>query len=239
MIDLATSGFDAPWDAILYEALYTGADYAEAHSQFVSVLADAAHGVGLDFIICQRAIVDGHSNGWLGLEHIASADEYIGYAYALYSEQRLAPYWWATASVQQAIAAGRNGQTFYLGLPNYSTYWPVTGEISRYDISHDQAQGLAGSTEWIESNSDGLVRERYASVGDGHIWLHDGDTISPRLDLVDEYGLAGIMLYCPGMGDESVWQAIAEWKRPRPAIVQRQQRSAVYGEGGLFGDARY
>jgi hypothetical protein len=83
-------------------------------------------------------------------------------------------------------------------------------------MPHDVAMELvsdAGATlEWIERNENGLIRERFAALGAGHVWVHDGSTHRYGLQLVDQYGLLGTSLFAPGMGDEAHWSVTAAWR---------------------------
>ena len=54
------------------------------------------------------------------------------------------------------------------------------------------------------------MRERWADLGAGHVWIHDGDTLSHRLALVDKYRLAGCNLFALGMGTPDIWAELAQ-----------------------------
>ena len=127
-------------------------------------------------------------------------------------------------SIENALAHGIPPARMYLGLTNCCRHVPISTEPHAPLCSYDQAieivRGANARIEWIENHETGLIREKYADLGKGHIWITDGDTIKPRLELVARYGLMGMMLFTPGMGDESVWRTIADWKRPAP----REQR---------------
>ena len=150
-------------------------------------------------------------------------DFFVYYHYCYWNSdiewQSMQPYQYIIASLGNALSFGIRAGCIWLGLANYAHYWPQSDVREFHEITYTQAMELSrqngGRVEWVESGPKGLIREKRAAWDTGHIWLQDGDTITPRLRLVDEYGLAGAMLFCPGMGDESVWQAIADWKQPK------------------------
>ena len=79
----------------------------------------------------------------------------------------------------------------------------------------DLLQQAGAEPEWVERNDHGLVREKRATVGAGHLWIHDGDTYRGGLDLIDKYRLRGNAIFAPGMGDPADWPIIAAWKERR------------------------
>lgn len=219
LITLLESRFDAPWDAAIYDIQDVPVERLVEHEDFVSLLSYKVRATGIPFGIAYHGLGKWEPSPF-SLKVIAqAADVFHYYLYAWWVQPRMVgPYWWARVSLDNALAAGVPAQRIVLGSSLFSSWWPDAGSGVRRDMTHGQALEIAhehnARIEWMETSEFGLVRERFADTGDGYIALTDGDTLQHRLDLVDGYALAGVMLFCPGMGDESVWRAIARWKQP-------------------------
>lgn len=223
MMDMATSDFDAPWDAIIYDAPgLKVAGYPAKQADFINLLAECAGG-RVPFLLATK----GHYTGDTMFPPLATinAGGVILYCYNINEPPySVGPLWWQRACVEYALANGVAESNLYLGQGLFSRLW-LDGEDASRVLTNEQALRMAkengAPVRWIESDNRGLVREKCARMDNGVVWLSDGDTIRQRLGLVDEYKLAGIMLYSPGLGDESVWRTIADWKRPRERMATR------------------
>ena len=152
---------------------------------------------------------------------VAEVADYVDlrcFGYWAPQPRSIGPYWWLIACIDYALGYGIDPHRMTLGLGNFSRYWPDSGSGQSEEITYELAMQLVrdqGATvEWIESNANGLVREWYAALTQGHIWIHDATTIRHGLDLIDLYQLRGITLLAPGMGDDLHWQAIHQWRWP-------------------------
>jgi len=233
-IALALARFDAPWDGMLYDALGAAlgdASYHDKQHDFMGRLSDAAHRAGLAFAVAFRGIRP-EDESWSSVKldrivGVADIFDYYFYAWWL-APCSTGPYWWNRAGLDNALEHGIRPESIYLGIGNYARYWSAGYKTSQ-DMTHDQAMQIASASgaavNWVEDHPTGLIREKYAAVNDGHLWIQDGDTVKPRLALVDEYGLGGVMLFIAGMGAESVWDAIAEWKTPATPDVPEVRAS--------------
>lgn len=218
LVEMALTNSDAPWSGILYDWPDIPADKVSAQEQFVAVISDTTRAAGLPFGVSFRGIVPGDESWSPSLDVLRDITDWFDYYMYIYWNQPYSPspFWWAEASVENALQHGFQARQIYLGLFVACYYY---GDGFNYWITHDQAMQLVrenGATvEWVEDHAAGLIREKYAKIGKtGHLWIHDGDTLQPRLALADEYDLGGVMLFVLGCGAESVWQAIAEWKAP-------------------------
>ena len=137
------------------------------------------------------------------------------YGYWAPPPRSIGPYWWQEACIRYATAKGIAASRILLGPGTFSKYYFDSNENDSDEITYEQALGLidrtGGTLKWVETGDYGLVRERFAKVGVGHIWLRDALTHQYALDLVEEYGLLGISLFSPGMEDPLQWQVTEEW----------------------------
>jgi len=232
MLALATTRFDAPWQGVVYDALHLEAGYMGKQEQFLRLLSYTAQSAGLSFGVSHPGTRPEDESTWLSLDTIAQiADVYDCYFYGWWlAPCSIGPYWWVVQGIENALKHGIPARRIYLGIPNYARYYPASNDYTTaYDITYDQAMQIVHDNnsfvQWIESDETGLIREKYADVGQGHIWISDGDTVRHRLELVDHYSLGGVMLFIPGMGAESVWDAIAEWKTPATPDVPEVRAS--------------
>jgi hypothetical protein len=226
LVKMALLDFDAPWSGVLYDypgggGKWTG-EQVRAQERFVTVLSQAVRTAGLPFAVAFRGIVPADESRSPSLDVFRDITDRLDYYMYVYwaSPYSPSPFWWHRASIENALRHGVRARNIYLGLFVASWYYD-TGQGFHHWITHDQAMQIVrengARVEWVEDHAAGLIREKCAAIGDaGHLWIEDGDTIKPRLALVDEYGLGGVMLFVLGCEDESVWDVIAEWKRGVP-----------------------
>jgi hypothetical protein len=241
LVDLAQGRFDTPWDAVTVDAadIPGHTDYLDKYERFLRLLSYTVRSAGLSFGVSLKAVAPRHELVSLDLGVIAQIADTVYWCIYSWSEMPypISPYWWAVESLDNALAHGISPRRVQLGIVNCCRHVPVTGEryapLCGYDQALEIVHGHNARIEWMERNETGLIREKWADLGEGHIWLHDGDTVKPRLALADEHGLGGMMLFCPGMGDVSAWQAIAEWKRP-DGCRGRMTAQKLRGCDGVF-----
>ncbi len=125
----------------------------------------------------------------------------------------IAPYNWIKNVLDAALRRGLQPARTYLGIHTYCRHWLDSG-WPYYNVTYDQAAQIAPceTWRWMERIGNMTVREKYARTANGYLWLSDGDTLAHRLHLADEFGLAGVMLFIPGVEAEAIWPVIAEWK---------------------------
>ena len=231
LVTLATSGrFDSPWDGVMFDLEQIPSSYQSKLSTFYTSLCEAVRSEGLLAGIWSRGRTgdsgpdydEAYTNDFTVLGQVGDFVDMGCYSYWKPIPRSAGPYWWQRACIDYALSKGIQPRRLRLGCGLYSGYWEVEDGGGGYGTTHAKALELADgfSIDWIESNVNGVVREYYADLGAGCVWLHDDETLPHRLDLVDEYGLAGAHLFILGAEDDGVWRTIADWKRPAP----REQR---------------
>lgn len=213
MIANATTDFDAPWDGIVYDAVGLAvAGYPAKQAIFINLLSQHAQGAGIPFTVaCKGQSADGQWD--LPLLGSLDVDAVIIYCYDWdQSPYSIGPFWWDDLCVQYALGHV-SASRLTLGIPIYCRYWEVAGQAMTHSQATQIAAGAGATVGWIEDHITGLIREKYAGVGAGHLWIEDGGTVRSRLELSNTYGLAGAMLFTPGMEAGSVWPVIAQWKK--------------------------
>ena len=218
LIELATTRYDAMWDGVLVEFEGVPAEYRNKMSDFLYLLSYKIRSTGMQMGMS----IHGHmesGNATMPYDltvigQIADIVAYYCYGYWRPLPQSLAPHWWIDECIQYALNQGIPAQRLMLGVPVFSKYWETASGPKR-EITYSQAIDIVHSAntmvQWIEKNENGLVRERFADVGEGYIWIQDGDTLRHNLALVDKYGLAGVNIFLSGMESVDVWDLISEW----------------------------
>jgi hypothetical protein len=218
LVTLATSGrFDAPWDGVLLDFEATPTTHRQQLSDFYYVLADRLKQAGLPMgISVAGRATDWGTHDFSVLAEVADFVDLRCYGYREPPPKSIAPYWWLEDSVRYALDQGISQDNLLLGLGNFSKHWPDSTQYDFHEVPHEVAMQLvaeAGATvQWIASNENGIVREWYASLGSGHIWIHDGRTHRYGLQLAEQFGLLGTSLFAPGMGDRLHWLEIDAWR---------------------------
>jgi spore germination protein YaaH len=225
---LATSGrFDSPWDGVYLDLEGIPSSYKEQLSDLLYLLSDRIKQAGL-----LAGVSIGGRTGDTGPDPddtytydfsvVGEVADYVDlrcYGYWNPPPRSIGPYWWIEACIEYALHKGIAPGKTTLGLGNFSKYWPDSAQGASEEIPYHLAvqlvDGVDSMTEWIESNKHGLIRERFAAVGAGHVWIHDADTHRHGLNLVDQYHLLGTTLFTPGMGDDVHWQVIEAWRTNR------------------------
>lgn len=105
-----------------------------------------------------------------------------------------------------------------LGFPFYVRLWKedAQGQVSStaYGISRGRAIMEAQGVEPEIDEESGLLYGKYQENGTTYsAWLEDPESMGFRVNLVKEYGLAGVASWRRGLEPEWVWEVIAETLR--------------------------
>jgi spore germination protein YaaH len=224
LVKLATERrFDSPWDGVYLDLEGIPPAYRQKLNDFLHILSDRLREVGLQVGISVGGRTadsgpgpdDAYTYDFGVVGDLADYVDLRCYGYWAPRPRSIGPYWWIEGCIRHAVRSGISPRQMTLGLGNFSRYWPDSSSNLNREITHDQAVQLVdasgSSITWIERNEHGLVRERFARIGTGHAWIHDGDTHRYGLRLVEQWQLKGTTLFSPGMGDHLHWQVLWEW----------------------------
>lgn len=100
-----------------------------------------------------------------------------------------------------------------LGMPFYTRIWAVDGDefTSKVVFMNETYTSLPTNTKttWLEAE-----KQNYAEYTKGNktykIWIEDTDSITEKLNLVNQYNIAGAAYWRKGMESEKVWDIISE-----------------------------
>lgn len=100
-----------------------------------------------------------------------------------------------------------------LGMPFYTRIWTVDGDefTSKVVFMNETYTSLPTNTKttWLEAE-----KQNYAEYTKGNktykIWIEDTDSITEKLNLVNQYNIAGAAYWRKGMESEKVWDIISE-----------------------------
>lgn len=233
LVTLATTGrFDSPWDAVNYDVDAVASSYLSLHEQFLAVLSTAVRAAGLEFHISTVGVLaeyEDTSYDLDALDAVADVINYYMYNFNSFEPQYTGPYCFARLSLENALPThGISPSKIRIGPPTYSKYWEVDGVNPPHEIVYNQAieimnDGSASQT-WVEKDDVGIIREYTALPNGGRLWFAEGSSFGAQLELVDDFNLGGMMMFCPEMIGDSAWDVMRDWLRG-PQIVERRRVS--------------
>ena len=103
-----------------------------------------------------------------------------------------------------------------LGMPFYCREWvEKDGELGSFGIEMEKVPNYLSAhdlqKEWIEE-----LGQNYAEYTDGDekhmLWIEDAQSLTKKLELMQEYGLAGGSFWRLGFEPESIWTVIKEYE---------------------------
>ena len=117
--------------------------------------------------------------------------------------------------IEDTIAAGVPAEKIINALPFYTRLWKSDGNSLTSDtISMPKAQEFiqeyAGSTEW----QDDVGQNYFEAEIDGvrsRIWVEDASSLRLKLEVMNQYDLAGVAGWKLGMESSDAWDVIAEY----------------------------
>ncbi|MBP3708175.1 MAG: hypothetical protein J6J36_06165 [Clostridia bacterium] len=128
-----------------------------------------------------------------------------------------AAYYWVERNVKKFINnEGVNPNKIILGIPFYSKLWKINsnGQIEKsYNIAmKDQQKHVDRATtkEWLKDSKQNYIE--YVS-NDGYtykMWVEDVKSITEKLNLINEYNLAGAGFWQNGNEDKEIWDVVTK-----------------------------
>lgn len=221
LVDLATTGrFDSPWDGILLDFESTPTAYRQKLIDFYYLLFDRLEPTGLPVgISVSGRTIDSGTHDFTVIAELADFVDLRCYGYTSPPPKSIGPYWWLEGCIQFALASGIDPNILYLGVGNFSKYWPDSTQYDFTEVTYLAAQQILADAnavpQWIETNQNGVIREWYAQIGAGHIWIHDASTYEYGLNLISQYRIGGLSHFAAGMGDVEHWNKIRHWRNSR------------------------
>jgi len=168
--------------------------------EFIRELTYKAHKENLVVTVCTN-IPDGSELWSLCYDHKGlseNSDAIVLMAYDNKSTGSItpnAPYDWVEANVQKLVVREKvKSKKIILGIPLYSRLWSVeNGELKSYNLF------MSGAIKYNQGNNannvvwdDEAKQYLYISAdGAKKIWIEDAKSINEKLNLINEYALAG------------------------------------------------
>lgn len=126
-----------------------------------------------------------------------------------------AAYYWVERNVKKFINnEGVNPNKIILGIPFYSKLWKVDsdGKVEKtYNIAMKDQQKYvekAEAKEWLEDSKQNYIeyvdKDGYTYI----MWVEDVQSITEKLNLINEYNLAGAGFWQNGNEDKEVWDVV-------------------------------
>lgn len=132
---------------------------------------------------------------------------------------------WVEENIDTLIKKGIPSDQLVLGIPFYTRLWTLTPTTEQDDtdaaylISRENL-GFDSAKKWMEENVSEPVwlddcRQWYGEKQQNGIiykmWLEDEDSLTERLKLIDNYGLAGAAFWRSGFENNEAWDIIIKY----------------------------
>ena len=222
LVELATVGrFDSPWDGILLDFESTPPSYREQLIDFYYLLFERLEPTNLPVgISVSGRTSNTGTHDFSVIAELAAFVDLRCYGYTSPPPKSIGPFWWLEECIRYALEKNIKPDRLKLGVGNFSKYWPDSNQYDFIEITHASAiQILEANNEdlmWIDTLGDAhwasYIREWYAKIGKGHIWVHDHMTYQYGLDLISKYKIGGLSHFAAGMGDLQHWENIKNWR---------------------------
>ena len=190
-----------------FENMYK--DDAEVFSQFIRELSVETKQKGIILSVCVN-IPDG-SDTWSKCYQHKILSEAADYLTVMTYDCRnnlssYASYDWVEENIQKLVERdGIDGSKLVLGIAFDSSYWKTTnGKSVRSVYYMNSAKKYLNNATW----NDKAKQYYYENSSKQElIWIEEKASISEKLKLIEQYGLAGSACWCLGQETEDVWSA--------------------------------
>lgn len=125
---------------------------------------------------------------------------------------------WSKEAITATLAQDVPEEKLILGIPFYTRLWKeeagdsglsVTASAYGMDDAREIAEEKGGEIQWLEDI--GQYYTQYEEDGAVYkLWLEDERSIRQRIQLVNEYGIAGCAAWKRGFESSGIWSAINE-----------------------------
>lgn len=119
---------------------------------------------------------------------------------------------WVEKVVRYAITQMPRSKIF-MGIPAYGYDWNLaTGRVTALSYTQvmNRAKGLGIDPSWDATAKSPYFKYVDARGARHEVWFESSHSISPKLDLVTRYGLAGVAIWRLGYEDDAYWKVIRE-----------------------------
>lgn len=159
---------------------------------------------------------DDPKNSWSGAYDYAALGQYVDQMMLMTYDEHFAngpagPV--ASAAWVESVAAYAASQVspskLVLGVAGYGYDWPSAGKAKAvgYDNAITLARKYGRSVQWSASAKSPYFT--YYKSGSQHtVWFESADSLQPKLQIVERYGLRGIALWRLGFEDPRIWNLV-------------------------------
>jgi spore germination protein len=122
--------------------------------------------------------------------------------------------------ITHALSLGIPPAKLSLGIPFFSMRWYTDWNEERkgyswsrgltWNAAQQQLQQAARPATWDAADGASWVRWESGGAAE-HMWIEDAQSLGPKLELQQRFGLRGISVWRIGQEDPAVWPVLREW----------------------------
>ncbi|MFS1512636.1 glycosyl hydrolase family 18 protein [Chengkuizengella sp. SCS-71B] len=193
----------------------------EAYTQFVQKLADQLQPKGYQVIVSVSAKSSDNPNAaWSGAFDYAALGEIVDYIQLMSYDQNgpwgpagpVSGLNWVEDAVKYAVSEIESDKIL-LGIPSYGYDWNLNDASKNKTILWSELSNIMNNNESTQMYRDEAANSPYLTYTDAngqeHIaYYEDSESIIDKVQLIDQYGLAGVSVWEIGLTNDGLWTAI-------------------------------
>ncbi|NDI35561.1 glycosyl hydrolase family 18 protein [Chengkuizengella sediminis] len=193
----------------------------QVYTQFVQKLADQLQPKGYEVIVSVSAKSSDNPNAaWSGAFDYDALGEIVDYIQLMSYDQNgpwgsagpVSGLNWVEDVVKYAVSE-IDSDKILIGIPSYGYDWNLNDASKNKTILWSELSNIMTNNESTEMYRDEAANSPYLTYTDADgqehiVWYEDSESIIDKVELIDQYGLAGVSVWEIGLTNDGLWTAI-------------------------------
>ncbi|MFW6006845.1 MAG: glycosyl hydrolase family 18 protein [Halanaerobiales bacterium] len=187
----------------------------ETFNLFIEYFAGIFHLAGYDLGFSVPAKTEDNNSEWAGAYDYTKLDQEVDeliimaydYHWSRGNPGPIAPFSWVRDIIDYTLVTISRARVF-LGIPCYGYDWIVGKDERARGLSHSQVRKIiktnGGNWEWDQESKTPYYKYE-DEQGRHEIWFENKTSINKKLELVQQYQLAGAVFWRLGLEDPAIW----------------------------------